>query len=465
MKEDSGRDLSKKWLLRYRVVSAVQALTAAGLKQSAALSAVAEQLHVDGTGQGHRFSVRTLRRWLAAFEEKGVAGLKDAAHPHSESSEVLPTELLDYLRAQKETDEPASIPELLRRAREEGALHPTVVVDRSTVWRALRRMGVSTRRVRRFEINDKRRFAFSQRMRLVLVDFVHFRVGPTRLRRLAIYFLDDATRYGLGVLVGTDGEKTVYCLQALLDVLRRYGRMLVVYMDHGPAFVADDLARVLSGLKIGFIHGRSRYPEGHGKIERFNRSLRARILRSLDGALDVDPDCGALALRLRHDLFDQYNHLPHESLDLDTPHQRWTSNATLLKPVGDEEILREAFVLPEERTVSNDHCISFGGVTYEVPAGLAGRKVTVLRALLEDDALYLDHDGRRIRLHPVDLADNATSGRACRTQPQERVDPPAKTASTLSFEREYGSILESDGGFPERDAADFLNRHKEDDNE
>jgi len=326
-------------------------------------------------------------------------------------------------------------------------------------------MGVSTRRVRRVEINDKRRFAFSQRMRLVLADFVHFRVGPTRLRRLAIYFLDDATRYGLGVLVGTDGEKTVYCLRALYDVLLRYGYMLVVYMDHGPAFVADDLARVLSGLKIGFIHGRSRYPQGHGKIERFNRSLRARVLHSFDGALDVDPDCGALTLRLRHDLFDKYNHLPHESLELDTPHQRWTSNATLLKPAGDEEILRAAFVLPEQRTVSNDHCISFDGVAYEVPVGLAGRKVTVLRALLENDALYLDHGGRRIRLHPVDLAGNATSGRARRTQPQERVDPPAKTSSTLSFEREYGSILESDGGFPEREDADFYNPDEEEDDE
>lgn len=465
MKEDSGRDLSGKWLLRYRVVSAVQGLTAAGLKRSAALSAVAGQLHVDGAGHGHRFSVRTVRRWLAAFEEKGVAGLKNAAHPHSESSEVLPPELLDYLQAQKAADEPASIPELLRRAREENALHPTVVVDRSTVWRALRRMGVSTRRVRRVEINDKRRFAFSQRMRLVLADFVHFRVGPARLRRLAIYFLDDATRYGLGVLVGTDGEKTVYCLRALQDVLVRYGLMLVIYLDHGPAFVADDLARVLSGLRIGFIHGTSAYPQGHGKIERFNRSLRARILRSFDGALDVDPDCGALTLRLRHDLFDKYNHLPHESLELDTPHQRWTSNATLLKSAGDEEILRAAFVLPEQRTVSNDHCISFDGVLYEVPGGLAGRKVTVLRALLENDALYLDHGGRRVRLHPVDLAANATSGRVRRTQPQERVDPPAKTASTLSFEREYGSILESDGGFPEREDADSLNRHKEDDDE
>lgn len=64
----------------------------------------------------------------------------------------------------------------------------------------------------------------------------------------------------------------------------------------------------------------------------------------------------------------------------------------------------------EQRTVSNDHCISFDGVVYEVPVGLAGQRITILRALLEDDALYLNHRGRRIRLHPVDLTPRQGGG-------------------------------------------------------
>jgi len=67
-------------------------------------------------------------------------------------------------------------------------------------------------------------------------------------------------------------------------------------------------------------------------------------------------------------------------------------------------------------------------------------------ALLEDDALYLDHRCRRIRLHPVDLAFNARSGRARGLDMDDEPPcPPEKTASTLSFEREYGSILQPDG--------------------
>jgi hypothetical protein len=267
------------------------------------------------------------------------------------------------------------------------------------------------------------------------------------------------------VLAGTDGEKTTYFLTALAAALRRYGRMLAVYLDHGPAFIADDATRVLASLKVAFIHGRARYPEGHGKIEKFNQALRNRLLDSLDGATEADPDCAALTLRLRYDLLEVYNHLPHESLGKETPHQRWTTDATPLVPLESETVLREAFVLPELRTVSRDHCVSFAGTVYEVPVGLAGQRLTLRRALLEDDALYVDHQGRRIRLHPVDLAGNATSGRARKPRPQERADPPAKTASTLAFEQEYGSILAPDGGFPEREDAAFINHHKEEDDE
>ena len=54
------------------------------------------------------------------------------------------------------------------------------------------------------------------------------------------------------------------------------------------------------GLGALLIHGTTRYPQGHGAIERFHRTAYDQVLRSLDGAADVDPACAALTLRLRH---------------------------------------------------------------------------------------------------------------------------------------------------------------------
>jgi len=463
MTQGANQDISARMLLRYRVVSAVKVLMLGGTKRSAAISAVAGQVYPDDDGNVHRFSRRTVERWYKAFEDKGIDGLRGDPRKRWGSSVVLKPDFLAYLRTQKKEDPRASIPELIRRARRTGVLHPDELVDRTTVWRALKRMDVPTRRMRKVETSDKRRFAFGERMQMVLVDYKHFRVGTNRRRRLAIYFLDDATRFGLGVLVVTVGEKPVHTLRGLYDVLTTYGLMQAIYFDNGSGFKAADVHAVLTRLDIAFIHGRARYAEGHGKIEAFNRGVLARLLRNYDGAEWIDPAPDALTLRLRHDLFQVYNHLPHESLGHDTPYQRWHASKRALKPVPSESPLERAFVVEERRTVSNDHCISFRSVAYEVPVGLAGRRITVERALLADDALYLKHKGERIRLRPVDLALNARSGRGRSGEAEDEPSgSPPKNASSLSFDAEFGSILDSDGGFSEEeDADDVTTNHKE----
>jgi transposase InsO family protein len=228
---------------------------------------------------------------------------------------VLETKLLDFLAKERGRDRLASIPELLRRAAAGGLLDCWTDVDRTTVFRALVRMQVATGRVKQERDRDMRRFAYAHRMELVLSDGKHFRAGPTRARRVAFFFLDDATRLGLHVVVGTS-ESAALFLRGLYPVLRDKGRMGILYLDHGPGFIANAVAEVCRRLEIALIHGESRYPEGHGKVERFNQTVLAAVLRALDGRADVDADCKALEIRLAHWLREIYNHEPHESLVL-----------------------------------------------------------------------------------------------------------------------------------------------------
>jgi putative transposase len=134
--------------------------------------------------------------------------------------------------------------------------------------------------------------------------------------------LDDATRCGLHAAVGTS-ESTELFLGAFHELVLERGYMNVIYMDHGAGFTSDDTRAVIASMPhVYLIHGEEAYPEGHGKVERFNRTALWAVLRSLDGAAEVDPDCAALTLRLRHFLFEQYNHRPHESLGQETPGAR-----------------------------------------------------------------------------------------------------------------------------------------------
>jgi transposase InsO family protein len=290
--------------LRYHVVSLVRALLLQGEDLASAVAAVAAASHPDASGELHRLSKRTVYRWVAAYQRTGPASLEDAKREGELASRVLCPGLLEFLANERKGDPDGSIPELLRRAEQEGHLDSWQDVDRSTVYRALVRMGVPTARRKKERGRDMRRF---------LCDGVHFRAGATRKKRVAEFFLCDCTRFGLHVVVGTSESAHLF-LRGFHEVLRRYGKMSALYIDNGPGFRANDVAEVCRRLNLALIHGEVKYPEGHGKIERLNQTVRASLLRSLDGRAEVDPTCEALELRLQHWLREVYNHTPHESL-------------------------------------------------------------------------------------------------------------------------------------------------------
>ena len=447
--------LSPQALFRYQVVCQVRARTLAGESLASAVAVVAAtpQLDLRG-GEARRVSARSAYRWVAAYAAGGLNALEPAIRSVTASS-VLPAELLAFARAEKALDARASVPELLRRARERGILPAEARVDRSTLWRACRRFGLSLRRVHAQRDTDMRRFAYPHRMMMILADGKHFRAGPRFTRRVALFFLDDATRHGLDVTVGPS-ESTALFLRGLHLVVRRFGLMDIAFLDNGPGFVSGDTFTVIAALPSLLIYGTKAYPEGHGKIERFNQTALDQLLRTLAGAPDVDDDCGALELRLRHFLHRQYNHHPHESLDGQTPAARWDADERPLRfHAGGEGELRAKFVVTEERSVSKDNVLPFDGVDYEVPRGHAGQRLLVHHQLL-DGAVLVQHEERFVRLHPVDLAANAVARRArVGTPPGDKPvpgepggPPPARSAATLAFERDFGPLVGPDGGFP-----------------
>lgn len=434
-------------LFRFSVVSLALAWLLRGEVRARAVEATAAEEHATPWGEVRRVSPRTVYRWLAAYEQHGLDGLEPPPRTRTDSSVVLPEAFVAFLREEKQRDPRASSPELIRRAREIGILTPQAPVDRTTVWRACRRMGLPTRRRPHKREADTRRFAFPHRMMMVLADGKHFRAGAARLKRVALVFLDDCTRYGLHAIVGTR-ECTELFLRGLYQLLRKVGFFDVIYLDRGPGFISNDTAAVIAHLPHAhLIHGKARYPEGHGKVERFNQTAWWSMLRSLDRAPEVDADCGALTLRLQHFLDRQYNVRPHESLGLDTPRQRWLADPRSLRFPTDEHDLRQHFVVAETRQVSADHVIRHGGLQYEAPRGLARSEIVVHRHVL-DGHLEVAHRGRMVRLHPVDLAANASARRAmAHDEPPASDDAPPKTAATLAFERDFGSIVSPDGGF------------------
>ncbi len=436
-------------LVRYTVLAQVEALILGGTPVSAAVRQVAARDQADLDGRPLRVSQRTIQRWRAAYASGGLDALEPKDRTRTATSVVLDEALVDFLRTEKEIDPRASIPELLRRAKARGIVADDLPVDRTTLWRACRRMGLVTRARPSKREGDMRRWRYVHRMQCVLCDGKHFRAGGERAKRVALFYLDDATRYGLDVIVGPS-ESTHLFLHGLYALVRQHGLPDLLYLDRGAGFVCSDtLTVVRQGLRAWLIHGQARYPQGRGAVERFNRTAYDQILRALDGAAHVDPDCGALTLRLRHYLA-RYNDTAHQTLNGDTPRQRWEQGRPLRFPQDEADLYRR-FVTRLPRTVSADHVIRMDGRLWEAPWGLAGQRIEVVRHVL-DARCWVLHQGRMVELAPLDEHANATDRRAA----ADAQGPVASqglptTAASLAYDQDFKPLIDPDGGFPETD--------------
>jgi len=435
-------------LYRFQVISAVKAQLLLGAKLAQVVRALCHSPPVPLCGLGvRRLSARSVYRWYNGYQRFGIAALQGAGpRAPQRISRVLPEALLDFFRTEKGVDRYASVPELLRRARELGIITTPDSIDRVSAWRACRRLELPLRRLPKKQESDQRRFAYPHRMMMVLADGKHFRAGIGKTRRVALFFLDDATRLGMHVVVGSSENPALF-LRGLYEVIARYGFFDVLYLDNGPGFIADDTAAACAKLGIHLVLGTSGYPQGHGKIERFNETATAQVLRGLSGVAEISDDYGALQLRLSHYLHQQYNRRGHQALDGNTPLSRFESDTRPLRFPESDAALRERFVVTETRRVSSDNLISYRSQAYEIPRGHAGCQLLVHRRLLTGQ-LFILHQGRAVTLSPVNLAQNAMDRRARPASPAPADDlATPRTAARLAFERDFRPVLDSDGGF------------------
>jgi hypothetical protein len=155
-------------------------------------------------------------------------------------------------------------------------------------------------------------------------------------------------------------------------------------------------------------------------MERFWRTLREGCLDhlgSLGSLHDVD-------VRLYTFLDQHYHRAPHASLMGRAPGAVFAAGERPPDDLDDQK-LRDALTVRERRRVRADTTVSWDGQDWELDQGfLAGRVVTVGRSLLEG-APWVEHEGQRLPLHPVDPKANAH-----RKRPPRRAGAPDEARVT-----------------------------------
>ena len=372
-----------------------------------------------GSDRTRSYAVSTLQRWLYAYKTGGIEALRpkeraDKGHGR-ELTEQLKELLLEIRREHRHIPATVIRDTLIADGRM-SARGPSI----STIQRLYRehRLSRLPRGVTSEDGAHRLRWQMSHPGALWHGDVCH---GPSILigadrRPLRIHALmDDASRFVVA-LEAHHTEREIDMIRMLADTLRRHPRPDALYLDNGPTYSGEALSVACTRMDLGLLHARPYDPQARGKMERFWRTLRERCLDHLSG-------CGSLHdvnVRLSAFLDGFYHRREHASLLGKTPREVWTAWWAEHDEVQiDEEKLREALTIRKRRRIRNDSTIGHDGRDWEVDGVfLSSSMVTVAHCLLDAPSKpWIEHERRRIALHPVDPVANASRRRRVHAEP------------------------------------------------
>jgi putative transposase len=261
-------------------------------------------------------SRKTGYKWLKAYGEHGVEGLRDGSHrPHTCPHAIAPAMVALILETKQSYRWGA------RKVR--GVLHTRGVKDlpsRATIHRILERHGrVQPRRAsRRRSHPGKPDTPLAAPNDMWSTDFKgQFRMGDGQYC-YPLTVQDGASRFMFAV-TGMLEATTANCLPVFAALFRRYGVPERIRSDNGQPFASNALGR-LSTLSVWWVRLgimpeliEPAHPQQNGKHERMHKTLKADTTRPPRANLRAQQRCFD-AWRER------YNTIrPHESLNDATP--------------------------------------------------------------------------------------------------------------------------------------------------
>jgi putative transposase len=355
-------------LFRYRVIAEAIAPRLSPAERGSIIRALAHQAHEHPDGSERRYSRGTLDRWLRAYREQGLDGLKP--DPRADLGAVRRhPELLDEacaLRVELPTRSAAQISAILF------ARHRIRVAER-TIREHLQRRGVQRaalagqpRAYGRFEASRPNEVWIGD---VLVGPFVPHPRLPVSQRAYLFVLVDDYSRLLVHGRWVAD-QNTRAGQDVLRAAIQRRGLPERLYVDNGAPYANAALERSCAVLGIRLIHSRPYAPEGRGKQERLNRFIRERFLSEAEAH-------GIASFAELNDRFmawsEQVCNTRQHAETGQTPIARFTSQG----PVPDVEpaLLREAFRWSVVRRVTRTASVSLAGNHYSVDASLIGRRI------------------------------------------------------------------------------------------
>jgi putative transposase len=372
-----------------------------------------------GADASRAYHWKTLQRWLLAARE-GLAALQPTTRQRGFGlvlEETARELLLDMRR-----EHPTAGAEILLDAAVQHGVVARDAISLPTLRRlyarhGLARTGAKPRSVR---AKDRRRWEADRVCRVWHTDVCHVwrRLPDGGAEKVYVHaILDDHARFIVAIKACV-AETENDLLELLVETLVRYPAPDVLYTDNGSTYRGELLTLALDKLGIRVVHAAPYDPEARGKMERFWRTLRQRLLDHDDAPRTLHELNTALLAWVDAD----YHRRAHGGLLGDTPGRRFRTGLAALpgpKPIED---IAKALEIARHAKVRKDATFSIDGTLYEVRGRhLAGKTVTVATDPFTGAVLRVRHDGATVPFGVCDATANARRGRA---QPANGTETP-----------------------------------------
>jgi putative transposase len=354
------------------------------------------------------YTPQTIASWLRDYRQQGFEGLKPKRRSDQGKPRVLSPDLQEEILAlrQEERFSPASV--FYEQLVAKGVILPDAV-SYATVYRFLKAQGLLGREARREP--ERKRFAYDTVNTLWQGDVAagpYLKVNGKKVATFLFAFIDDCSRLMPFAQFSTS-EKFEPLKVVLKEAILRRGIPQMIYVDNGKIYRSEQLQLACAALGIALINTKPYDPQSKGKIERFFLTVRQRFLPLLkeEELKSLDNLNRSFWQWLERD----YHRQVHSALGM-SPLDKFMSQFSQVKMIGDPAALEPLFFKREERRVHHDATISVNKYLLEVPPQFIGNRVEVRFDPDKLDKVLIFVAGKEVAVaKPVEFSVNARAKR------------------------------------------------------
>lgn len=346
----------------------------------ALLREIANQRYTIPGSEKNTVSVRSLERYLQAYEKNGFEGLKPQLREKRGSLRSQDPEVLKRAIELRKELPSRSVDQVIRILELEEKV-PLGVLKPRTLSRYFQEMGWSKKDIYRAVKKEFRHFEHGTPNDCWQADTQHTLYLPDprnpekRKKAYLIAIIDDHSRRIMHAEFFME-EKYPRLERCVQKAVLTYGVPNLFFCDNGSVYSAKQFQIMCARMGTKLIHAKPYSPESKGKIEKFFQFVDS----SFTGEANLLINQGKLTtLKQLNDYLrswlEAYDNRVHRSTK-ETPKKRYEVQAEHTRHLP-AEMLKEIFLWEEDRTVRKTAIIELEGNRYDVDSSLRGKRIQI----------------------------------------------------------------------------------------